>query len=502
MTNLGLSPTGKRVVVEARGEIFTIPAEKGDVRNMTQSSGSAERQPAWSPDGKYVSYFSDKSGEYRLVIEAQDGLRRRARSRCTKPTLTTRRRGSPDSKKLLYHDTNLNVWVLDVESGKAKVVGHDPWMVPQRTLAPIWSPDSKWVAFAYAARTRSTAPSSSRNVDTGETKQVTDGLADAMYPVWDASGKYLWFLASTDFGLRSQWLDMTSYDLEETFGLLPRGAEEGRAESAAARERRGRWTCGARPLRRPGRRSRAVRRAAGDQAEQAAGAKPAPKAPVTVQIDFDGLPQRILAVSGVPARQYAQLRAGAAGSVFYLEARGRWRRGRRQHASPVPPERPAGGGVCPGRRGVRGERGRQEAALPAAGGGGRGAGAAEPGPQAAPGLFLVDADKAPPAAGQGRVAATLRMNLDPKEEFRQIFDEGWRTPARLPLRAQPARHRLAEDEADVRRRCCRTCAHRADLNYVLDILGGEIAIGHSYGRRRHARRASVAASACWAPTSP
>ena len=66
MTNMALSPTGKRVVVEARGEIFTIPAEKGDVRNLTNSSGSAERDPAWSPDGKFVSYFSDKSGEYKL----------------------------------------------------------------------------------------------------------------------------------------------------------------------------------------------------------------------------------------------------------------------------------------------------------------------------------------------------------------------------------------------------------------------------------------------------
>jgi tricorn protease len=74
VSNMAISPTGKRAVVEARGEIFTIPAEKGDVRNMTHSSGSAEKNPAWSPDGKYVSYFSDKSGEYRLVIETQDGL--------------------------------------------------------------------------------------------------------------------------------------------------------------------------------------------------------------------------------------------------------------------------------------------------------------------------------------------------------------------------------------------------------------------------------------------
>ena len=74
MTNLALSPTGKRALVEARGEIFTIPAEKGDVRNLSHSSASAERDPAWSPDGKYVSYFSDKSGEYKLVIESQNGL--------------------------------------------------------------------------------------------------------------------------------------------------------------------------------------------------------------------------------------------------------------------------------------------------------------------------------------------------------------------------------------------------------------------------------------------
>src|SRR5262245_59107143 len=74
MTNLGLSPTGKRVLVESRGEIFTIPAEKGDVRNLSNSSGSAERDPAWSPDGKWISYFSDKSGEYQLMIAPQDGL--------------------------------------------------------------------------------------------------------------------------------------------------------------------------------------------------------------------------------------------------------------------------------------------------------------------------------------------------------------------------------------------------------------------------------------------
>jgi len=218
MTNLGLSATGKRVVVEARGEIFTIPAEKGDVRNITNSSGSAERQPAWSPDGKWISYFSDKSGEYKLVIEAQDGITPPREIAFQKPAFYYTPVWSPDSSKLLYTDTNLNVWVMDIATGAAKTLGNDPWMVPQRTLAPTWSPDSKWVAFASRLNTLYRAIVVS-NVETGEKRQVTDGLADAMYPVWDASGKYLWFLASTDFGLRSQWLDMTSYDHQETFAL-------------------------------------------------------------------------------------------------------------------------------------------------------------------------------------------------------------------------------------------------------------------------------------------
>ncbi len=153
MTNIAVSPTGKRVAVEARGEVFTIPAEKGDVRNLTNSSSSAERDPAWSPDGKFVSYFSDRSGEYKLMIEAQDGLTTPREVTLEKPTHYYTPSWSPDSKKIVFTDTNLKVWVLDVASGQAKVVGSDPWMVPQRTLNPVWSPDSKWVA--YSSRLRS-----------------------------------------------------------------------------------------------------------------------------------------------------------------------------------------------------------------------------------------------------------------------------------------------------------------------------------------------------------
>ena len=259
ISNMSLSPTGKRVVVEARGEIFTIPSEKGDVRNLTNSSASAEREPAWSPDGKWVSYFSDKSGEYKLVIESQEGLAPPREIAIPNPKHYYTPSWSPDSKKILFSDTDLKVWVLDVASGQAKVVGRDPWMVPQRTLNPVWSPDSKWVAYASRLNTLYRAIFVS-NVETGETRQVTDALADAMFPAWDANGKYLWFLASTNFGLGSQWLDMTSYDREETFGLyfavlkkgepsplLPESDEDAGVGSAPPSGGGGRWSWRSRP---------------------------------------------------------------------------------------------------------------------------------------------------------------------------------------------------------------------------------------------------------------
>ncbi|HEV7744926.1 MAG TPA: PDZ domain-containing protein [Pyrinomonadaceae bacterium] len=492
MTNMALSPTGKRVVVEARGEIFTIPAEKGDVRNLTNSSGSAERDPAWSPDGKSVSYFSDKSGEYRLYIEAQDGLTPPREITLQNPTHYYTASWSPDSKKIMFSDTNLKVWVLDVASGKAKVVGDDPWMVPNRTLDPAWSPDSKWVAYASRLRSMYHAIFVS-NVETGETKQVTDGLADALAPAWDASGKYLWFLASTDFGLSSQWLDMTSYDHDENFGLyvavlkkteasplLPESDEDKGVGTAAPGASPGGGR-GNRPE--PGAADAAT---ANDnaQGDQAAPTPRRPRTPIMVQIDFEGLQQRIVSVPGVPERQYSDLRAGAEGNVFFLEAssprgqegtgapRGnelwRYRLSDRKAASFVT-------GVAAYDISADGHK--LVYRTPVAGGFGQ----APAGPPQPPSLFLVDADKNPPTAGQGRLNVRLRMYVDPRQEFQQIFNEGWRNQ-RDYLYVPNMHGSNWPKMKEMYGQLLPFVNHRADLNYLLDMMGAEIAIGHSYVR--------------------
>ncbi len=504
MTNIALSATGKRVVVEARGEIFTIPAEKGDVRNLTNSSASAERDPAWSPDGKSVSWFSDKSGEYKLVIAEQDALKPpREIAVGPKPTHYYTPSWSPDSKKILFTDTNLQVWVVDVESGMAKVVGNDPWMVPRRTVNPVWSPDSKWVAYASHLNTLYRAIFVS-HVETGETKQVTDGLSDAWFPAWDASGKYLWFLASTDLGLASQWLDMTSYDRTETFGLylavlkksepsplLPESDEDKGIGAAPDRENPDQPIPDSQKPATPPRGGRGGEPAGGapetGKADAAQGEKPdrAPKKPITVQIDFDGLPKRILSVQGVPERPYSFLKAGANGTVFYLEA----------PAGPARPGEPGGSTLhryrLSDRKAAPFVTGVAEYSVSADGkkllyraagaGGAAPGGAGRGGAGGGPSLFLVDADKAAPQAGQGRLAATLRMYLEPKAEFRQIFDEGWRN--QRDYLYVPNMHGSDWPKMKTMYGAFLPYVnHRADLNYLLDMMGAEVAIGHSYVR--------------------
>jgi tricorn protease len=484
MTNLEISPTGKRVLVEARGEIFTIPVEKGDVRNLTNSSGSAERDPAWSPDGKFISHFGDKSGEYRLYVESQDGLTAPREITLEKPTHYYTASWSPDSKKLLFSDTNLHVWVLDVSTGKAKVVGSDPWMVPQRTLNPVWSPDSKWVA--YASRLRSTYHAIFiSNAETGETKQVTDGLADAVWPAWDANGRYLWFLASTDFGLGSQWLDMTSFDHDENFGLYLAVLKKGDSSPLLPESDEDRGVGSGRRAAAPGACVIDTPAAGSGEPTSAEQPTPAPRAQrpsVNVQIDFDGLSKRIVAVAGVPERQYSALQSGADGTIFYLEST-------RAQGAGIPAtgneliryricDRKATTFASSVAAFAVSADGRKLVYRAAGGGGGNPFAGGRP---PAPSLFVVDADRTPPQAGQGRVNVSLRMYLEPAAEFKQIFNEGWRNQ-RDYLYVPNLHGTDWTKDREMYGAMLPYVRHRADLNYLLDMMGAEIAIGHSYVR--------------------
>ena len=482
VTSLAISPSGKRVAVEARGEIFTIPAEKGDVRNITTSSASGEKGPAWSPDGRFVSYFSDKSGEYKLYIEAQDGMSPPREIAIPEPTQYYTPAWSPNGRRILFHDTHLRIWTVDVTSGAAKVVDSDPWLVPERTLNPTWSPDSRWIAYSKRLRNLYRAIFA-HNVETGETRQITDGLADATWPAWDASGKYLWFLASTNFALNSQWLDMTSYDRPVTTGLyltvlsksdpsplLPESDEEA-ARAGAPVPEPGQPPRPNTPPRRDTSTTRADTGAARTPRDTSTRLRALP-AGATMRIDFEGIQRRIIAVSSLAQRDYGSLRAGSPGTVFMIESVPQV--GTTQAAG-------ASGGTL--HRYQLAER----KAIPfvtgvaqfVVSGNGTKLLYRTPGMQSA--LFLVDADKTAPTPQQGRLNASLRMLIDPRAEFAQIFNEGWRNQRDYYY----VKNMHGTDWPKMKETygaMLPHVAHRADLNYLLDQMGAETATGHSYVR--------------------
>src|SRR5215470_12649396 len=146
ISNVAISPTGARAVFEARGDIISVPAEKGDARNLTNTTGVAERNPSWSPDGKWIAYFSDESGEYQFHLRDQKGMGEVKKINLgDPPSFFYNPNWSPDSKKISYIDKRLNVWYVDIDKGTPVKGDSDLYEDPTYALDPAWSPDSKWL---------------------------------------------------------------------------------------------------------------------------------------------------------------------------------------------------------------------------------------------------------------------------------------------------------------------------------------------------------------------
>ncbi|HEY3781162.1 MAG TPA: PDZ domain-containing protein [Fimbriimonadaceae bacterium] len=431
-----LSPSGARVVAEARGHIFSIPAKHGETRDFTANeSGYRARFPDWSPDGKTIAFMSDKSGEYQIYTVPQMG---------GEPTQVTDNKGpsilslqwAPDSKRIVYTTADLELNVLDTETKKVTTVFTDPYSA----IAGFdFSPDGKWLVFTGNVKNQFGA-TFLYNFDSGKTTQVTDGFYNDTLVTFDLSGKYLYLVSdrtynpvNAPFG-ESLFLGPTS-----RVYVLTLAKDTKDPLVAEDDEEHGAPPAGARPRRRP------------------SGPPPGeegPSGPPPTKIDLDGLGNRIVPLP-LPARAYSAI-IGSTNGVF-ISSQGDLVRYdlTEKAASPILVGFPGA---------ITFNADRTKLAYLA----GTTLGVADihPGPPITPGTGKVD-------------LTNVEAVIDPRAEWKQIFWEAWRYERDNFY----DKNFLGMNWANIGKRYAAYLpyvAHRADLNYVLGLMIGEFGTSHAY----------------------
>jgi len=470
ISNAAISPTGARAVFEARGEIISVPAEKGDARNLTNTTEVAERDPSWSPDGKWIAYFSDESGEYQLHLRDQKGMGEVKKINLgNPPSFFYNPTWSPDSKKIAYSDKRLNIWYVDIEKGQPIKVDT---MSRGFSLAASWSPDSRWIAYAKPLKSWYNAVFV-YSLEDGKSVQITDGLSDALNPVFDKGGKYLYFTASTDIGPSVFGFDMSSYSHRTTRSvyvavlkktdpspLAPESDEEKVADekpSEKSSEKKDGDTGGQGDKEKEGEKKP-------DAAQSmAGGAKPGDKKePPKVTIDFDSISQRILALPP-PNRNYVGLAAGKPNTLFIVEFTD-GAQGATLHKFDLEKRKfdKALDNINGFELSANGEKMlyRQQQNWFIAGTATLGTPAFKP--------------------GEGKIKTDeMEVYVDPRAEWDQMYRETWRIERDFFY--APNYHGLdLQATAKKYEPYLASLAHRADLNYLFQEMLGELSVGHLY----------------------
>lgn len=466
-----ISPSGARAVFEFRGEIVTVPAEKGDSRNITNTPGVHERFPAWSPDGKSIAYFSDAPGEYELRIQSQDGKGETRKFKLTGTGFYDEPDWSPDSQKISYADNSCSLYWIDLKTGISKKIASEYLYQPRRgrPVYSAWSPDSKWLVYTLNSATY-IQKVLIYSLDQDKSYPITDGLSDVAQPVFDPNGKYLYFFASTDAGPVKQWFDLSSADMRLTNSIyvvaLTKDApnplvkesdeEKGAPEKPAADKTVPEKAAPAKPEQKT---------AAAEKPKDEKPKDAAPKPAEAVKIDFDGLDHRIVSVP-VPAGSYRNLTAGETGQIFYLEN---------------PPD--IGSAAAPGFGGGASlhrydfKQRKDEVILSGVSGYKFSADKKK--------IFYVSSQNyfitalAPkPQPGQGRLNVdAIEVLIDPRAEWKQIFDEAWRI--NRDFFYAPNMH--GADWPAMKKKYEVFLPHlacRNDLNRVIQWMCSELGVGH------------------------
>jgi tricorn protease len=490
-----ISPTGLRAALEAHGEILTVPAKPGPIRNLTNTPGVMERSPAWSPDGQSIAYFSDESGLYALHVASQTGGAEtgspalRKFPLASEPTYYFAPKWSPDSKHIAFHDNRLSTYVLDTSSGKLTVINDKDAFggFSDASYDLSWSPDSKWVAYPRSLANHLHALFL-YSIDSGRSTQITGLLADARLPAFDRGGKYLYFTASTNSGAASDGLDMSSdlYQVRSNIYALVLAADQPSPLAPELDDEKA-----------PGQKATKPRDAeiGGVNADAGIGSGWRETLPVKVprtdanrvagpamaasRVDLNGIESRIVAMP-LPSAAYVGLSAGNRGSLYFMVRTdtGRYDDRAASLSRWLPDERKTeklAERIENFELSADGEK-----MLVAVSNHNPEASPAVVGEDIKPTWVIASANSAL-KAGEGTLSlAALQVRTDPAAEWLQMYHEVWRIERSYFY--DPKFHGVPTVAEERRYEpYVASIASRADLNYVFQDMLGQFSVGHLRG---------------------
>ena len=306
---VSLSPDGNRALVQARGDIFSVPAENGFVKDLTRTPGAAERYPAWSPDGKWIAYWSDASGEYELWISQPDKENSEKKLTSYGPGYRYALTWSPDSKKLAFIDKAMKIKIYDVGSDQTTDVDH-ALRYTHGGLSGFtcnWSPDSRWLAYARDMENQHNAVFI-YDYQNKKIHAVTNGFYECNSPVFDPDGKYLYLYTNQSF--RPDYSDIdNSFIYANTTKIAAITLKKSTPSPLAPKN-----DTVAINLESPAK-AEEIKKQAQKEKKDSLPVQPLPSAK-SIDIDFDGIEQRMVMMP-VAAGNYGAL-GSAKGKIIYI----------------------------------------------------------------------------------------------------------------------------------------------------------------------------------------
>lgn len=443
-TSASLSPSGKRALFSARGEIFTVPVEHGTTRNLTQSSHAADRAPIWSPKGDQIAWFSDENEQgYRLMVKSQDGISTARSISIGESKMAWEPTWSPDGKFIAFVDDDVRIRLIDLTTEKITTLDVGGNNLERGDNGLSWSPDSKWLAYSK------TAANGFRQImiwwaNNNSTTALTNKLADSFSPSWDQNGKQLYFLASTDYGLKSSWANTSSMGAQAEYAAYVVNLTQDQASPFVARSDE---------------EETKTEEQSESSKEKPNDDKKKDQDSLTVSVDFTDIERRIMALP-MPEANYRFTLHGPKGSVFIAQG------------NTNDPSIALHKFSLEERESKPFIQGINSAAISAD--------SKKLLIKMKDSWHVVDADKAEGKA-EKPLQLALQMKLDKAKEWRQIFVEAWRYERDYFY--DPNMH--GRDWDGVFKRFEPLVAHikhRDDLNYILDQVNGELSVGHSFVR--------------------